>query len=192
MNIKVDEFRFLDRTVPSTWNPIWGEHWSRPYEYGLIVERLRDYKVKSKFKTCHNTACGFLPIHRSFYEMIEDCFEVTENSDLFAMSQFPNYHTQDLLLPAEKTYDVVVCISAIEHFSPDQQEIVLGNLIEQTKPGGKIIVTCDYPDVNVTSLEKILGASCSKPREILSGNNSLWPMACFGNLNIIYLEMTKL
>jgi 2-polyprenyl-3-methyl-5-hydroxy-6-metoxy-1,4-benzoquinol methylase len=45
----------------------------------------------------------------------------------------------------EEKFDCVSCISALEHFRPEQQEIVMNSLIGKVKEKGCILMTFDMP-----------------------------------------------
>ena len=57
--------------------------------------------------------------------------------------------------------------------------------------GGRLIITCDYPDANLCDLEKILETKCLDAEERLHGLNSIYPNGCFEHLNIILIDIYK-
>lgn len=184
--MKINEFKFLDLTLPEEIDPIWTEHWSRPYEYGYILKRIKEIKPKK----CHNTGCGFQPIHLSFYNKIKDYIPIIINSDILETTMFPNYLKYDLTQPHAQKYDLVLCISIFEHLQ--NKKYVLDNLLNQVEDGGRLIFTCDFPDINISFLENYLESKCEKPNSsTLTGLSSKWPMNCFSNLAIVYLEIQK-
>lgn len=50
---------------------------------------------------------------------------------------------QKLTLP-DNTFDVTLCISVIEHLSPEQFDDGLRELVRVTKPGGYVMITSDF------------------------------------------------
>lgn len=187
--MKTEVFQFFDRKLPKIIDPIWTEHWSRPYEYGFILDRVQKFNPK----TCHNTGCGYLPIHKSFYDQLKNYVEYIENSDIDerAPGVFPDYVKYDITQPNNKKFDLVLCISILEHLPSNIQIKALENLANQTNPGGKLILTCDYPDVRIGLLEDFFGTKCNAPpMDVLTGGSSVWPMRCFNDLAVVYLEVT--
>ena len=65
------------------------------------------------------------------------------------------------------------------------------NLFRQVKPGGYLLLTFDYPRVNLEEIEKLIGLECDKTGDYLNGYNSISPNNKYGNLNIIYLILEK-
>lgn len=51
---------------------------------------------------------------------------------------------EDMSLLADSSFDVVMCISTIEHVDADQHDAALRELCRLTKPGGLIFITSDY------------------------------------------------
>jgi SAM-dependent methyltransferase len=186
---------------------VW-KNWSRCYEYVWILNKLEEYKFN--FKSIHNTACGgCLPIHKQFADELcrlgqKHHFKVvnSDNMDPKYHKKKPfkfiplNFHKYDLITDEgiQDTFDIILNISTIEHF-PTNESIIkcMNNMLNKLNPGGKLLLTFDYPDINIGLLESFFKAKCLDVQltERLCGENSPIPDKNYTHLNIIYLEVTK-
>ena len=62
-----------------------------------------------------------------------------------------NYYQHDLANPLPLEYDVVTCISVLEHMPISVQESALANMCSAVRPGGSLLLTLDLPGFNFTT-----------------------------------------
>lgn len=140
-------------------------HWSRIYEWKYVLDILKKLNVGS----LHNTACGGLNIgdclHLTFCDDIEKYVENVVHSDIWG-GDYPGTKTKptkenfiyyNILTPHENIYDVVLNISTIEHLKNNEALVAFDNLYNQVKTGGHLILTFDYPDVDLNMINKKVG-----------------------------------
>tara|TARA_R110000751_G_scaffold194488_1_gene299884 strand:- start:939 stop:1532 length:594 start_codon:yes stop_codon:yes gene_type:complete len=148
----------------------YGGDWSRPYEYATVLEELKS--IGSNLKV-HNACWGFEGCHVKFKNELEKLYglENVVNSDM-KESLIPNTHRWNILLDPpsewEEYFDVAMCISTIEEIEnfPGAWEVkggkfhrqvwALHQLTRTVKPGGHVIITFDYPGLELTQFENFL------------------------------------
>jgi hypothetical protein len=186
----VNEFRYL--TVNDKYMDEFS-NWSRPYEYNWILQNLQ--KASLNNPSIHNTCCGTQPIHLQFAEKLNKFSQNITHSDIIKSDLFLqhlNIETYDLTQSYNKLFDIVICISTLEEMRANDREIAFNNLINQVNVGGHLLLTCDYPDVELSFLENILGQKIMLDNNIkLCGNNSAFRNDEFSNLNIIVIDLIK-
>lgn len=146
----------LDNFVlPSEW-------WSRPYEYHFAAQFLNDDDVildagcgiKHPFKdyaAARVKKCiaidndKNIEIHRILQKNLElKCMNMTELANNFNKDYF----------------DKVFCISVLEHIQNNNDRIeIFKNFKKVLKPYGKIIITIDYPLMDINDLIKVVDES---------------------------------
>lgn len=197
-NYKVNEFRFVsvDDNYDLNWN-----NWSRCYEYTLIIDKINENNKDNI--TIHNTACGvILNIHKQFADKLSELGYNVLNSDNLdpkytrkPQKYFPeNFKKFDIVSDKlNEKFDYVLNISTLEHFQ-DKNKIksAIFNLLSQLNINGKLLLTFDYPDIDIKYIENIFNIKCIDSDNRLNGNNS--PIICtkYENLNIVYLEIEKI
>jgi len=183
---KILDFSFFDRL--DLCDKKWKE-WSRCYEYPYVLRLING----NGYKKIHNTACGgMLETHRMFIEeLINIGFDVT-NSDVsyYNVPNFVNYDVRERRPDLSGRFDAVLCISSLEHIN-ENHVIIIDNLLDQVKDGGVLIITFDYPDVNLKQLEEYFSCGCMDVTDKLNGLNSLMPDNAYGHLNIVGLVIEK-
>lgn len=186
--MKINEFRFLNPQENFLDRSFY--NWSRCYEWGYVLHVLKNYNnIK-----IHNTCCGPSEIHKQFHDALCDTGNTIINSDnriTDMNSKFQNFKVYDLTTKDTEKYDMVLCISTLEELPKNEAENVFNNLLDQVKPGGRLIITCDYPDVSVETLEKILSHKCERAETILNGTNSIYAEFTYSHLSVILIDIEK-
>lgn len=186
----VNEFRWL--TVSDDYLSDF-DNWSRPYEYAWVLNNLKKNLLNNPH--IHNTCCGTQPIHLQFSKklnLLSDNVLHTDAvySDLF--NENVNFKLYNLEEKINLFFDVVICVSTLEELPKSSREKVFHNLYDQLKPGGRLLLTCDYPHVDLEFLEKKLKTSISTTNsDKLNSLNSIVKNEEFKELNIIVVDISK-
>lgn len=153
--------------LPQTW-------WSRPYEYAWCAQFVREQEVVL------DAACGIShpfkfylgsrslsEVHACdwderimsrdaiFADAVHDFGEeaaerLLQHSD---WSRLHLAHANITSLPYEDNYfDTIFCISVLEHLSDQDQLTALQQFHRVLKPGGRLVLTFDYPMVDLDLL----------------------------------------
>lgn len=186
MAFKINEFRFL--SDDEKFIDLSFVNWSRPYEWGYVLKTLKDLPLG----TVHNTCCGLGPLHLQFHRALEETGHNVIHSDMFVKETRGNYfkwNTLDKLPPTVK-YTYVLCISTLEEMGKTNIVKALEALISQTASGGRLIITCDYPDVPLEILENYFKIKCKDVPNRLNGDNSKCRNPGYKHLNIILIDLT--
>lgn len=180
-------FRFIQKSDPvsSRW-----VHWSRMYEWTMILEKVHALAPSS----LHNTACGGLDrgdcLHLSFCRELDSLCKGSIHSDIWGsnwiVEEKPaarNFITYDICEPLRlHKFDLVLCISALEHLPKPKQHKAFHNLLEQVKPGGRLIMTMDWPEANVRWFETLVQKELMHTAEDITGPRGI---------KVAYLEFMK-
>lgn len=156
---EVLEFKSIETSLESN---LKYRHWSRIYEYPLVLELLSKYSDSSSL--VHNTSWGnedwrdVGSIHVSFKEDLECMFEKgnvlstdqkkskLKNTEVYDLTHSPK---QEWL----EKYDFVLNISTLEEI-PVGQVNIFQNLLSMVKVGGYLIVTFDIPGLKINEFEE--------------------------------------
>jgi SAM-dependent methyltransferase len=190
-NIDVIDFRFAEATDKFN---VKYEAWSRIYEYEYVLDFIKwnMYKGMEKPKI-HNTSWGFEGVHvifRDDLDLIGECV----HSDIVHSNQRETYFyditTENKVF--ENKFDFVLNVSTIEHLNIAKERVLaIQNLFKQVKNGGYLILTFDYPRVNLLEIESLVNSKCKEPINPLNGKNSFCQNMNYKNLNIVYLILRK-
>lgn len=186
--MKINQFRFLNN-AEAFLNPIF-RNWSRCYEWGYVLDVLSAQKDIS----VHNTSCGGCEIHKQFSSALDATGNKIYNTDVCTTdltSTLSNFSIYNLTEKNANLYDMVLCISTLEHMTINEQRLAFDNLLDQTKDGGRLIITLDYPDANLEQIESLLGRKCLDCNTRLNGNNSYYRDSTYSHLNIVLIDITK-
>jgi hypothetical protein len=186
---EVLEFCFLDAGLDYDLKYTW---WSRVYEYPLVLEKLKLYGVTPNSRV-HNSCWGFQGCHILFKEELEALTSFVVNSDI-RKSSLPNTAVYDVSRPAPKEwhayFDFVLNVSTVEEIRfPHVQ--VIENLLRMCKVRGKLIVTFDYPGIQLSMLEKLLGRTISPAGTPLTGLSSVAPDELWEDLKVGILILER-
>jgi len=189
-NFKIIDFRFAEATDEHDvkYNQIGA--WSRLFEYPYVINFIKMNKLKGfDITEIHNTSWGFEGIHVTFRDEL-DKLGTSIHSDI-RNSEFRDTYYYDITKENkefEKKFDFVVNVSTIEHLNTVGDRLkAIENLMKQVKAGGYLILTFDYPRVNLNEIETLVGRKCDVPVNALNGSNSTNPNQAYKDLNIIYL-----
>jgi len=158
--------------IPSTW-------WSRPYEYAwadrfvepedIVLDAACGIAHPFKFYLADKCSAvyGCDLDHRLLIpEQIHQDISVTfgqEAADTFPQSNFSNikFRIADIKeLPYEdEQFNKIYCISVLEHLDPVSQKLALGELQRTLKHDGLLILTFDYPTINLQYFQDVVAES---------------------------------
>lgn len=188
--MEVIEFRFIETSDKSDEKY---DNWSRTYEYPMVYDKILELSNENDKPTIHNSSWGHVGIHVKFrdeLDMIGDCI----HSDMVD-SEIRETLVYDITkenVELNNKFDFVINISTIEHIPSSKDRILaLNNLYNQLRIGGNMLVTFDYPRVNLSEIEEWCGKKCIKGNNIISGVNSIIPNKDCSNLNIVFLHIKK-
>ena len=177
--MNVIEFSYFDISDPhdvKRW-----PNYSRCYEYEWILSRLAEWPGGRRL---HNTACGTWPLHKSFARALNDWDAV--HTDI------QGNHKYDITTKCSENFDVVLCISTLEHLSRERQALALKYLTDQLLSFGLLLCTFDAPPADLKLIEEYFGAKCADVDCRLNGFNG--PIKQTGmkfNHNIVKLAAEK-
>jgi SAM-dependent methyltransferase len=151
-----------------------GFAWSRVYEYQLVLNLLKKYYGENKDISIHNTSWGFDGIHVIFKNDLDTNYPNTIHSDI-KPSNLKNTIVYDITQqPSDELkdkFDVVMNISTLEEVNFDHLKS-FNNLLEQVKTGGLLIITFDYPGLQLEKFEKLFNDTLKTTDNDLNGSNS--------------------
>lgn len=164
--------------------------WSRIYEYPWAMSQLPQ-RIAPRI---HNTAWGW-DIGNVRFRTHLDAIGCCIHSD--RESQHPTlkttlYDMTEHQAGWDKTFDAVLCISTLEHLSPEDRPVALANLWAQVARGGRLILTCDVPTVTEEELTKLFGYRPLSPGIRISGERSAKPNMDRHYLNVVAACVEKL
>jgi SAM-dependent methyltransferase len=194
-NFEVISFRFADSADNFDAKYIQAGAWSRPYEYFFVIDFIKwDMMTQHKNKVeIHNSSWGFEGIHVTFRDEL-DTLGKCVHSDIVS-SKFRETHYYDITTESkefEEKFDYVLNVSTIEHLPTVNDRLnAIENLFKQIKPNGHLIMTFDFPRVNLTEIETLVKSECHNLHHVLNGENSVNPNLTYKNLNIVYLIIKK-
>lgn len=125
--------------------------WSRIYEYQFLQEVVKTLNKENKSLSILDVATG--PFHPGSF-ILENGVNQVDAVDLLDKPKIfkkfnkynINYIKDDMInTKLNKTYDIVACISTLEHVKKEDQKSFLQNMIKLTKKGGSLILTFDDP-----------------------------------------------
>jgi hypothetical protein len=191
-DFKITDFRFA--SINDSYNELYMDEssWSRLYEYKYVFNTINS--KKNNFPNIHNTSWGYCGIHITFRDELDkigNCLHSDIQKSTIRTSYL--YDITEEHKEFEEKFDFVINISTIEHIkSPEKRIIAIENLFKQVKIGGYLILTFDYPRVNLLEIENLLNYKCEDTPNKLNGNNSLIKNEKYKDLNIIYLTINKI
>lgn len=151
-----------------------GFAWSRVYEYPIIFNILKKYYDKNKDILIHNSSWGFDGIHITFKNELDSIYPNVTHSDIIESNlkntmvyDITTYPTEDLI----NKFDVVMNISTLEEVNFDHIQS-FNNLLSQVKDGGLLILTFDYPGLQLEKFETLFNSKIVTSENDLNGLNS--------------------
>ena len=192
-NFKVIDFRFASNNDVYDEKFVRPKMWSRPYEYRYVNDFINENKNGIKPKI-HNSSWGFEGVHVIFRDMLTEIGECV-HSDI-SESKVRDTFYYDITTENkefENTFDFVLNVSTIEHIPKEEErKKAINNLFKQVKTNGYLILTFDYPRVNLPEIEELVNEKCVRVESILNGSNSVAVNETYSGLNIVYLILKKL
>ena len=169
------------------------EAWSRIYEYSYILNFIKSKLIAGEVPKLHNSSWGYEGVHvifRDDLDKIADCIHSDKVHSNYRDTYFYDITTKNMKF--NNKFDFVLNVSTIEHLN-SQKEILesIENLFEQVKINGYLILTFDYPRVNLSDIENIVNVKCAEIKNRLNGNNSQIKNETYKDLNIVYLILQK-
>ena len=79
-----------------------------------------------------------------------------------------NFIFYDITKSLDKKFDLVLNISTIEHLPNDKRLLAIENLINQVNKNGHLILTFDYPDVNINEIEDFFKIKINRENQIIT------------------------
>jgi len=186
------EFRYITRDDSNDNIYSDGYAWSRPYEYKLVLDKIKEIANKPN-PAIHNSSWGYQGVHVIFKEELDKFSDNVLHTDVIP-SELPKTDLYDITTnnPKYKEYfDIVINVSTLEEVGFNHSTI-LHNLLDQVKVGGYFIGTFDIPGLDVKSIEQTLSKSLTHAEPKLSGLNSKYPNQQCANLNCSFLVIKKL
>ena len=166
------------------------KHWSRVYEWPYVIDAIKEIKPKS----IHNTSCGGLDegdcLHITFCKDIDKLCKKTTHSDIWGggykgtevKPEFDNFIYYDITKPYGEKSDMVLNISTLEHLPKDEILSAIDNLLDQLNVNGHMILTFDYPDIDVKLIEEYFGCEISVKENKIDN----------GYLSVVLIHLIKL
>jgi len=193
-NFKVVDFRFASKDDAYEERFVLPNMWSRPYEYKYVYDFINGVKHKDlSVPKIHNSSWGFEGVHVTFRDMLDEIGECV-HSDIVE-SKFRDTFYYDITTENkdfENKFDFVVNVSTIEHIPNKEDRIkAIESLFKQVKVNGYLILTFDYPRVNLDEIQKLINYECESVKNKLNGNNSIVENKTYDGLNIVYLIIKK-
>lgn len=190
-NFEIVDFRFAD--VDDNYDLKY-DAWSRIYEYPYVIDFIKWNMLKNMEKPkIHNSSWGFEGVHvifRDELDVIGECVHSDIIHSTFRPTYFYDITTEKKEF--ENKFDFVLNVSTIEHLNTTRNRLLaIENLFKQVKTQGYLILTFDYPSVNLMEIETLLNSKCKLSTKILNGENSKNPNLRYKNLNIIFLILKK-
>ena len=183
-NFKIIKSEFINKSFPKDSKYI---HWSRLYEWKYVIDAVN----KLKPNTLHNTACGGLNtgdcLHLTFCSDLDSLCSSATHSDLWGGGYLgtevkpskDNFIFYDITKPIEQKFDLVLNISTIEHLPKEKRLLAIQNLINQVNVGGELILTFDYPDVDINEIEEFFKIKINRGNDVVTN----------GHLSVILIHL---
>ena len=176
--------------------------WSRIYEYPAILNYLIEY-YEGENITIHNSCCGGHDIdHIRFMKQLEsninwnilnsDVNEYSLYSYLQSNLKSPMiiYDVLDPISLKDKQFDIILNISTLEEFDPTKYDSYVEISLSQLKVGGRLLITCDYPQVQIPRLYETINGYNSL-LNYKSSYNSESLLTQLSNSNLLCYNNTK-
>ena len=190
-NFEIVDFRFASSNDAHDNKYELPHMWSRPYEYKYVTDFIKGAKLEAP--KIHNSSWGFEGVHVIFRDELDEIGDCV-HSDIVS-SQFRDTYYYDITeenSEFENKFDFVLNVSVIEHLpTPNDRINAFENLYKQVKLGGYMILTFDYPTVNLNEFETLVGGKCVVGENVLNGSNSVIKNETYKGLNVVYLILRK-
>jgi hypothetical protein len=88
-------------------------------------------------------------------------------------------------------FDFCLNVSSIEEVHYASHLRIIHNLLQQLKLGGYLVITFDYPGMQLRALEEFLGQKIRSGPSPITGANSARPMKVFESLRVGLLILQR-
>lgn len=172
--MKLLEFRKLTTSDEYSEKYNDGFAWSRVYEYPLILNSLKKYYGENRDIKIHNSSWGFDGIHVTFKNDLDTQYTNAIHSDI-KPSNLKNTIIYNITTePTDElieNFDVVINISTLEEVNFDHLK-TFNNLFKQVKKGGLLMITFDYPGLQLEKFENLFNTKIKTSDNDLNGLTS--------------------
>ena len=170
IKFEVVEFRFIDSSFK---HDLRWEWWSRIFEYELILTKLQDLGCTNQAQI-HNSCWGFQGCHVEFKNELESRYTNVLSSDV-RPSTFLNTAVYDATTPCPQiwkgVFDFVLNVSTIEEIPHPHIEVFF-NLLQMVKMNGYLIVTFDFPGIQLDMFETLFKKKIDLDGDAVTGMSS--------------------
>lgn len=187
--MKVLEFNSIDRAFR---HDLKGIHWSRIYEYPLVLDLLDRYGASSD-SHIHNTCWGFEGVHIWFKNILDKKYINNINSDIKKSNESNTFIYSLTDEPKEEwieKFDFVLNISALEEINKDHIDIFQKSF-SMVKPRGYFICTFDLPGLQLEKFEQLFKQQYIVSDNPISGKNSAVTNTRYSHLKCGYMVIQK-
>lgn len=157
------------------------------------MNTLRDLNC-SQSSRIHNSCWGFQGCHVEFKTELESNYLNVLNSDL-RPSPIANTTVYDVSRPCpaewEGAFDFVINVSTIEEI-PHPHIQVFENLLKMAKIGGYLVVTFDFPGIQLDMFETLFGRKIEWTPNPVTGSSSPIREDHWSNLKVGYFVIQRL
>ena len=173
-NMKILEFSFIDQSYKYDFKFQHAICWSRIYEYPLVLDYINKTDIENP--KIHNCCWGFRDIHLVFKTWLDVKYENVIHSDI-KPATFYNTETWDIRTPSKykDEFDIVINVSTLEEVPNSDHVILIEHHLDQLREGGILILTFDYPGLQLEKVEEYVGQKISQTANPLTPRNSAWP-----------------
>lgn len=190
--MKIIEFRLLNTSDQYDEKFNDGSAWSRVYEYPIVLNKLKELGANEN-SLIHNSSWGYDDVHIRFKNELDLLYEKTIHSDI-KFSNLKNTFVYNITSESpqelKNKFDFVINISTVEEVSYNHLKI-LKNLYDQIRDGGHLIITFDYPGLDLELIQNSLNCKLQIFENNLNGNNSKLQNSRYGHLNCGLLIIKK-
>jgi len=187
--MKALEFNSIDRAFRYD---LKGTHWSRIYEYPLVLDLLDKYGANND-SCIHNTCWGFEGVHIWFKNILDKKYINNINSDM-TKSNEPNTFIYNLTNePREEwveKFDFVLNVSTLEEVKEDHID-VFRKSFSMVKSGGYFICTFDLPGLQLEKFKQLFNQQYIASDNPIGGKNSEVTNARYSHLQCGYMVIQK-
>jgi SAM-dependent methyltransferase len=190
--MKVIEFRLLNLSddYGDKFND--GSAWSRVYEYPLVIKKLKELGSDEN-SIIHNSSWGYDDIHIRFKNELDSIYRNAVHSDI-RHSELQKTFTYNITSESpehlKNKFDFIINISTVEEVHYNHFKIIQ-NLYDQLKVGGYLIITFDYPGLDLPLIENNLKCNLQVIDTPINGINSRLQNSNYGHLNCGLMIINK-
>lgn len=169
---EIKEYRYVKTDDPNSLVYNWH---SRCYEYPTAINAV---KAKGSYGLIHNVGCGSGEDQIYFRKILEEKYGPGKviHSDIIDMNgEYPTtyynliYGNKDF----SNKFDIIFCISILEHIEPEDRKKCIDNLVDMLKVGGLLAITFDIVKENTDWIDDIVGIKINNSGHLFNGINGV-------------------